>query len=478
MLRRHSVKGGVGRIIEYFGPGIANLSAMDRHVICNMGAELGATTSIFPADEQVQMFMDAHNRPNDFVALAADDGCAYDLTDEIDLSTLEPLIATPGSPDNVVPVREVAGGPIYQAYVGSSANPGYRDYAVAAAMVADRAVAPEVSFDINPSSRQVLADLMLSGSVANLIQAGGRLHQAGCNGCNGMGQAPASGKNSLRTTPRNFDGRSGNKDDRVYLCSPETATASALKGQIIDPRDLAAELGLVYPRVKVPERAAPLPGAMQPPLTLDEARQVQLAFGPNITPLPAIEPLPDAIEVPVLLQLGDDISTDLISPAGAEALPFRSNLMGLAEFSFRRHDPSYVTRAKSALDDGGHAIVGGINYGQGSSREHAALCPQYLGLRMVLAKSFARIHALNLVNAGILPLCFSDPNAYDLLDAGDILRVQGIRDAVSRNEPLIAHVQAKGLEIPVTYAMSERQRDIFLAGGLINWFRQRTNRKH
>ncbi|MFY0611456.1 MAG: aconitate hydratase [Hyphomicrobiaceae bacterium] len=475
MLRRHSVKGGVGRIIEYFGPGVGALSAMDRHVICNMGAELGATTSVFPADEQVRIFMEAHGRGDAFSAIAADANCTYDVTDEMDLSDLVPLIATPGSPDNVVPVREVAGAPVYQAYIGSSANPGYRDFAIAAQMVAGRIVPPNVSFDINPSSRQVLADLMLSGSIAHLIQAGGRMHQAGCNGCNGMGQAPASGKNSLRTTPRNFDGRSGNKDDRVYLCSPETATASALAGVITDPRDWGCELRLGYPNVVLPERASPLPGALQAPLPRAEAAKVQLAFGPNITPLAPIMPLPDTIEVPVLLLLGNDVSTDTISPAGAEALPFRSNLAGLAEFCFRRHDPEYVARAKSHQMSGGHALVGGTNYGQGSSREHAALCPQFLGLRLVLAKSFARIHQQNLINAGILPLSFDRQEDYDVLDAGDVLQLRNIHDAVRNDAPVTVYVAGKDLDISAHYQMSARQREIFFAGGLINWFKDRSN---
>ncbi len=471
MLRRHSVKGGVGRIIEYYGPGIAGLSAMDRHVICNMGAELGATTSLFPADEQVRKFLTAHGREGSFLALGPDVDCDYDVYDEIDLSSLEPLIATPGSPDNVVPVRDVAGAPVYQAYIGSSANPGYRDFAISAAMVAGNVVPPEVSFDINPSSRQVLADLMLSGSIAHLIQAGGRMHQAGCNGCNGMGQAPATGKISLRTTPRNFYGRSGNKDDRVYLCSPETATASALTGGITDPRDLGADI----PEVLLPDRVVKLPATMQAPLPPTEARTVALAFGPNISPLPPIEPLPDAIEVPVLLLLGDDVSTDLISPAGAQALPYRSNLAGLAEFCFRRHDETYVSRAKEALDGGGHVLVGGLNYGQGSSREHAALCPQYLGLRVVLAKSFARIHEQNLISAGVLPLSFAIPNDYDRLEEGDVLEVAGICNAVEGNVPLTVKIKSKAYEIAVHYSMSARQREIFLAGGLINWFRARRN---
>lgn len=471
LLRRHSVKGGVGRVIEYHGPGIETLTAMDRHVICNMGAELGATTSLFPADEQVRRFMTAHGRGDAFTRLQADAECTYDVADEVNLSTLVPLIATPGSPDNVVPVADVAGAPIYQAYIGSSANPGYRDFAICAAMVSGKVVAPDVSFDINPSSRQVLADLMLSGDIAHLIQAGGRLHQAGCNGCNGMGQAPASGKNSLRTTPRNFDGRSGNKDDQVYLCSPETATASALMGVITDPR----ELGVSYPRIEVPEEAAPLPGALLEPLKPADAAKVALAFAPNITPLVPIKPLPDALEVPVLLLLGDDVSTDTISPAGAEALPYRSNLAGLAAFTFRRHDPTYVERASALKNAGGHALIGGTNYGQGSSREHAALCPQYLGLRVLIAKSFARIHQQNLINAAVLPLTFVDPTDYDRLTANDVLEIDGINAAVRDDRPVRVRLRGRDVAFDARFQMSARQREIFLAGGLINWFRARSN---
>jgi aconitate hydratase len=342
---------------------------------------------------------------------------------------------------------------------------------MAAAMVKGRAVPPEVSFDINPTSRQVLADLMRDGSIAELIQAGGRLHQTGCNGCNGMGQAPASGKNSLRTTPRNFPGRSGNKDDRVYLCSPETAAASALTGQITDPR----ELGLAYPKISEPEVGVALPEVLQSPLPPEEASKVKLAFGPNIARLSPIMPLPDEVEVPVLLFLGDDISTDTISPAGAEALPYRSNLEGLANFSFRRHDETYVPRAKATKANGGHAIVGGVNYGQGSSREHAALAPQFLGLRLALVKSFARIHEQNLVNAGVLPLTFADADDYDRLSAEDMLAVRGIRAAVKAGPEIVVEVVNKGIEIAARHSMSARQVEIFLAGGLVNWFRERAN---
>ncbi|MEE8517373.1 MAG: aconitate hydratase [Alphaproteobacteria bacterium] len=474
MLRRHTVKGGVGRIIEYYGPGIGGLNAMDRHVICNMGTELGATASVFPADGAVKAFLCAHGREGDFIALAPGEGCDYDHHDEIDLSALEPLIATPGSPDNVVAVSEVAGEPVYQAYIGSSANPGFRDFAVPAAMVRGRQVHPEVSFDINPSSRQVLMDLMRSGDLTDLIQAGGRLHQAGCNGCMGMGQAPATGKNSLRTVPRNFPGRSGNADDSVYLCSPETATAAALTGQITDPRDL----GMDYPLREGPETGVDVAGLLLPPPPLADALKVEVVHGPNIAALPPITPLPDAIETMVLLKMGDNVSTDTINPAGAEVMPYRANVQAIAEFSFRRLDDTYVARAKDTKGTGGHALVGGENYGQGSSREHAALAPQWLGLRLVLVKSFARIHEQNLVNAGILPLHFDVDGDYDNIEAGDILIVSGIRQGVTAGREMTVTRKSKGgkdkgIEIPAHHNLSARQVEIFLAGGLVNWFRAR-----
>ncbi|HSR56095.1 MAG TPA: aconitate hydratase, partial [Alphaproteobacteria bacterium] len=469
MLRRHSVKGGVGRMVEYFGPGLECLSAMDRHVICNMGTELGATTSVFPADDAVRRFLAYHGRKDAFEPIFADEGCAYDVTDEIDLSALEPLIATPGSPDNVVPVREVAGEPVYQAYIGSSANPGYRDFALPAAMVAGRQVHADVSFDINPSTRQVLMDLMRSGALTDLIQAGGRLHQAGCNGCMGMGQAPASGKNSLRTVPRNFPGRSGNADDRVWLCSPETATAAALTGRIIDPRDL----GIGYPQIQMAEAGVDLRDLLIPPPTPAEARKVKIEHGPNIAALPPIDPPADTIEAPVLLKMGDDISTDTINPAGAEVMPYRANVQKIAEFSFRRLDETYVERATASRETTGHVLVGGFNYGQGSSREHAALAPQWLGLRLVLAKSFARIHEQNLVNAGVLPLTFEDEADFDAIAAGDTVKVTGIHDTVRAGREVVVRLRDQGRTIKTRHNMTARQVEIFLAGGLINWFKPR-----
>ncbi|MGH8966165.1 MAG: aconitase family protein, partial [Actinomycetes bacterium] len=310
MLRRHGVKGGVNRIVEYHGPGVDTLSAMDRHVIANMGAELGATTSVFPADEAVWEFLRQEGRADDFRPISADEGATYDVTDEIDLSGLEPLIARPSSPGNVVPVRECAGEPVHQVVIGSSANPGLRDFAVAAALVDGRQTPESVSFDVNPSSREILSDLTRSGATFRLIAAGARIHQTGCLGCIGMGQAPAAGQNSLRTFPRNFPGRSGTADDAVWLCSPETAAASALTGVITDPRVFAREHGLGRPDLHLPESASVNTAMLVPPLPADEAATVELVRGPNISALPELEPLPDTLDLPVVLVLGDDVSTD------------------------------------------------------------------------------------------------------------------------------------------------------------------------
>lgn len=467
MLRRHSVQGGVNRIIEYYGPGLACLSAMDRHVIANMGAELGATTSVFPSDDAVLEFLRAEDRERDFVPLAADEGATYDVTDEIDLATLVPLIARPSAPDNIVTVREVAGTPVSQVVIGSSANPGLRDFAIAAAMVAGRQTADSVSFDVNPSSRQIFADLTKMGSTFDLISAGARIHQAGCMGCIGMGQAPAVGHNSLRTFPRNFPGRSGTKEDSVWLCSPETAAAAALEGVITDPRDLSEELDLDYPLPALPRRASVNTDMLVPPLPPEDAQHEELVKGPNITALPDFDPLPDRVEAPVLLVMGDDVSTDEISPAGANALPFRSNIDKLADFTFARIDEAYPERARKLADDGGHVVVGGNNYGQGSSREHAAITPRHLGLRAVLAKSFARIHWQNLTNFGILPLEFADPDDHDRIEPGDTLVLENLRDSLKHGTGLEARNADKGESYPLRHRMSQRQVEAVLAGGRI-----------
>jgi aconitate hydratase len=465
MLRRHDVKGGVNRIIEYHGPGLRTLTAMDRHVIANMGAELGATTTVFPSDEAVREFLRAEEREDDWTELLADEDAEYDVEDTIDLSQIEPLIAKPSSPGNVVPVREVAGEEIAQAVIGSSANPGLRDFAIAAAMVAGRQTAPQVSFDINPTSREILADLTKMGATLDLVVAGARIHQAGCMGCIGMGQAPAVGRNSLRTMPRNFPGRSGTKEDAVWLCSPETAAASALTGVITDPRDWAKRERMDYPKLDLPERNSVNTAMLVPPLDAEEAQRVEPVKGPNISSLPELSPLPDELEAPVLLKVGDNISTDEISPAGVQALPLRSNIPKLAMFSFTRVDDSYPERAQQA-GDGGHIIVAGDNYGQGSSREHAAIAPRYLGLRVVIAKSFARIHWQNLANYGILALEFENPDDYDSIGQDDTLRIQHL-NAIDGEDVLQVDNVGKEASFAVRHRLSPRQVKDVLAGGLI-----------
>ncbi|MDQ2881598.1 MAG: aconitate hydratase [Actinomycetota bacterium] len=470
MLRRHGVTGGRNRIIEYHGPGLAGLSAMDRHVIANMGAELGATTSMFPSDGAVRAFLRAEGREEDFVELLAEDPdgeSTYDITEEIDLATLEPLIAMPSSPGNVVPVREVAGQEVSQVVIGSSANPGLRDYAIAAAMVKGRQACDAVSFDINPSSREIFEDLTRMGATFDLIAAGARIHQAGCMGCIGMGQAPAAGRNSLRTFPRNFPGRSGTKHDAVWLCSPETATAAALTGVITDPRDLAEKLGLDYPVLALPQRASVNTAMLVAPLPPEQAAQEKLVKGRNITALPEFPELPDRIEAPVLLKVGDDVSTDDISPAGARALPYRSNIDKLAEFTFTRLDEGYPKRARELAAGSGHVIVAGHNYGQGSSREHAAITPRYLGLHAVLAKSFARIHWQNLANFGVLALEFIDGDDYDRIDAGDTLLIDGLRQTLADGSDLTVTNTPRDARYRVRHQLSPRQVEMVLAGGQI-----------
>ena len=462
MLRRHGVSGGVNRIIEYHGPGLAGLTAMDRHVIANMGAELGATTTVFPADERVAEFLRAEDRAGDHHPRAAEPGAAYDVEDEIDLSALEPLIAAPSSPGNVVPVREVAGTPVGQVVVGSSANPGLRDFAVAALMVRGRQTDGAVSFDVNPSSREIFADLTKMGATFDLIRAGARIHQAGCMGCIGMGQAPATGHNSLRTFPRNFPGRSGTPEDAVWLCSPETAAAAALTGVITDPRDLAADLGLDEHRPELPEAATIDTDMLAAPPPPDEAAAQELVRGPNISALPDFPPLPDRLDLPVLLAMGDDVSTDEISPAGATALPYRSNVPELANFTFTRIDPDYPARAR---DTGAHAVVAGDNYGQGSSREHAAITPRHLGLAVVVARSYARIHWQNLANFGVLALEFEDPGDLERLDVGSTLHLEGLHGLAGTDR--ITATDQDGHEYRLRHRLSARQVEAVLAGGLI-----------
>ncbi len=420
---------------------------------------------------QYAVFLERQGRGQDWIELSADPNASYDRNDEIDLSKLEPLIALPSSPGKVVPVREVAGREIYQAYIGSSADPGYRDFAMAAEMVAGRKVADQVSFDINLTSRQLLGELIQSGLLQNLIHSGARLHQAGCNGCIGMGQAPASGRISLRTVPRNFPGRSGTKEDSVYLCSPETAAASALKGVITDPR----ELEFAYPKMALPQQ---VPGDSQllvAPLEAEKARGLELVKGPNIASLPELDPLPDELELPVLLKVGDDISTDEIMPAGARVLPFRSNIPRISEFVFERVDPDYVMQAKEQREIGGHSIIGGENYGQGSSREHAAIAPRYLGLRAVIAKGFARIHRQNLVNFGVLPLTFKDPADYNRIEMKDVLVLSNLHSTFQEGEnryKIPVNVKNKGFSSIAIATLTQREVAVVLTGGLTNWMRE------
>ncbi len=464
MLRRHGVDGGRGKIIEYFGTGLASLTAMDRHVIANMGTELGATATVFPSDGAVQRFLTANGRGDAWQEIVADPDASYDLTDEIDLSRLEPLIALPSSPGNVVPVREVVGRPIYQSYIGSSANPGLRDFAVPALMVAGRQMPSHISFDVNPTSRQLIENMIDLGLMEHLIQSGARFHQAGCNGCIGMGQAPATGKISLRTVPRNFPGRSGTVEDQVYLCSPETATASALNGMITDPRTL----DMAYPQFVDPEKLKINTALLVPPL--DTPADIALEKGPNIKPLPIFDALADTIEGPVLLKMGDNISTDEIMPAGAAILPLRSNIPEISRFAFSRIDKSYYDRAMDHQESGSF-VVGGENYGQGSSREHAALAPRYLGLRVVLAKSFARIHAQNLINFGILPLTFASPGDWENVGDGDVLRIENLRATLQTGKQVQVRNATRQHDFPTHYRLSHRQLKVLLAGGLINAIR-------
>ena len=467
LLRRHDVTGGVGRVIEYYGPGLKNLSAMDRHVIANMGAELGATSTVFPSDEEIKRYLKEQGREDDWSELKADKGATYDINEEINLSEVVPLVAKPTSPGNVVPVSEIAGTPIYQSYIGSSANPGYHDFAIAAEIVKGKQIADGVSFDINPTSRQMLTDLLQEGHIASFIQSGGRLHQAGCNGCIGMGQAPATGRNSLRTTPRNFPGRSGTIEDSVFLSGTETAAASVLTGVITDPRTL----GPKAPRVKELKNPTIDLNLLDAPLPAEEARKVVIQKGPNIASIPVMDEMPDNLQVPILLKMGDNISTDEILAGGSRVLPFRSNLPEISKFAFEIIDKTYYDRGMESTKHGGHAIVAGTNYGQGSSREHAALAPRYLGLRVALVKDFARIHWQNLVNFGILPITFINEADYDKLHEGAILEFSNLRSKIKEGNEFEVKLGGSEDFISVRHALTDRQVEVVLKGGMINWVR-------
>ena len=462
ILRILSVKGGVGSVIEWGGEGVKTLTVPERATITNMGAELGATSSIFPSDEQTRQFLKAQGREDDFTPLASDPDAHYDRVIPIDLSALEPLIACPHMPDNVVKVSSLAGTKVDQVCIGSCTNSSLMDMLKAAKLLKGRTIAPSVSLSVSPGSKQVLMMLSDCGALSDILASGARLLECACGPCIGMGFSPNSGGVSLRTFNRNFLGRSGTADARVYLVSPETAVASALTGEITDPRTL----GLEEIRVALPERFRIDDSAVLPPAPPEEADSVEVLRGPNIRELPQGRPLGDSIRASLTLKLGDNITTDHIMPAGAKILPYRSNIPKLSEFCFGVCDSSFPERAKAA---GQSIIVGGANYGQGSSREHAALVPLYLGVRAVIAKSFARIHAANLINAGILPLSFQNPEDYDLLQQGENLTISGIEKGL---ESGVMYLETGERRIELCCAFSPRQRAIIKAGGLLNYTKE------
>ncbi|HCG32413.1 MAG TPA: aconitate hydratase [Clostridiales bacterium] len=463
LLRILSVKGGVGAIIEWGGPGIAALSVPERATITNMGTELGATTSIFPSDDVTRAFLAAEGREADFIPLASDPDAQYDRVIDIDLNTLQPMIACPHSPDNVVPVETLAGTKVDQVCIGSCTNSSLFDMLKVAALLKGRTIAPGVSLSISPGSKQVLTMLADCGALTDILASGARLLECACGPCIGMGFSPNSGGVSLRTFNRNFLGRSGTKDAQVYLVSPETAVAAALTGTITDPQTLGP-----MPAVTLPEQFRIDDSAVLPPAPADEADAVEVLRGPNIQPFPQSRPFADTLTAELVLKVGDNITTDHIMPAGSKILPYRSNIPKLAEFCFTVCDPTFPARARAAGDG---IIVGGSNYGQGSSREHAALVPMYLGIRCVVAKSFARIHAANLINAGILPLTFENPADYDALQPGARLRIDGIRAGMAAGKLTLTDTAA-GKSYSVVCSLTERQQAILLAGGLLNYTKE------
>jgi aconitate hydratase len=459
MLRRLTVKGGVGKIFEYFGPGVESLSTTDRATIGNMGAELGATSSMFPSDRRTREFLESQGRGNVWREIIADPDAKYAEVIEIDLGALEPLIACPSSPDNVKKVSEVEGIKVGQVIVGSSVNSSFRDLMITAKAVQARHCHPEVSLEINPGSSQVLLNVAEAGGVVNLILAGARIHQSGCLGCIGMGQAPGTNTVSLRTFPRNFPGRSGSFPDQVYLCSPETAVAAAIFGEITDPRKLGN-----YPGVADPAKYAVNDENFIIPQEAPSGLEVEM--GPNIQPFPQFGPLEDTIEGTVILKVGDNITTDAIMPAGSKVLPFRSNIPAISKFTFEILDPAFHDKAEAAKAG---FVVAGENYGQGSSREHAAIAPRYLGIRAKFAKSFARIHKANLINFGILPLVFENPGDYESISDGARIRLRNVRAAIEEGKgTLTAEVIDTGRKIACKLSVTDRERQILLAGGLIN----------
>ena len=464
VLRRMSVKGGVGKIIEYTGEGVKTLSVPERATITNMGAELGATTSIFPSDENTLAFLKAQSRETDWTPLCADEDAVYDEELVINLSELEPLVACPHSPDNVKKVSELAGMKIDQVCIGSCTNSSLLDMTKVAYILKGKTVHPDVSLSIAPGSKQVLNMLAANGGLADIIDAGARVLESACGPCIGMGQSPNSGGISLRTFNRNFEGRSGTKDGQIYLLSPETAAASALTGVLTDPRTLGD-----MPEFKLPEVFTINDNMVSCPAHEVDMDSVEILRGPNIKPFPETHKLADDICVPCSLKVGDNITTDHIMPAGAKILPLRSNIPAISNYCFTVCDENFPARAKSL---GASIIVGGENYGQGSSREHAALAPLYLGIKAVLVKSFARIHKANLINAGILPLTFANPIDYDNINEGDELNLPDVKAKILAGEDLILENKTTGKTIAVKYDLTDRHKAIICAGGLLGYTKE------
>ena len=465
VLRRMTVKGGVGKIIEYGGEGVKTLSVPERATITNMGAELGATTSIFPSDEITLAFLKAQDRADDWTEILPDPDAQYDEVIDIDLCALEPMAACPHMPDKVKTTEEIGKIKVDQVAIGSCTNSSFVDMMKVAKILKGKTVCPTVSLCIAPGSKQVLNMLAMNGALGDMIGAGARILESACGPCIGMGQSPNSGGISLRTFNRNFEGRSGTKDAGIYLVSPEVAAASALTGYLTDSRDLGQA-----PTVEMPEHFTINDNMIEPPASPEEAASVEVLRGPNIKPFPKTEPLPESITAKAVLKVGDNITTDHIMPAGAKILPYRSNIPHLSQFCFGVCDESFPERIKA---EGKGIIIGGANYGQGSSREHAALVPLYLGVKAVITKSFARIHVANLVNAGILPFTFANEADYDRIDQMDQLELADIRTAMENNTPVVLKNLTKNEEYPLDAShLSARQRAMLLCGGLLNYTRE------
>ncbi len=466
ILKLLTVKGGVGKIIEYGGDGVSSLSINERATITNMGAELGATTSIFPSDEVTRKFLKAQGREADWVELKADEDAQYSEVIEIDLGTIEPMVACPHSPDNVRPIRELTGKRVHQVCIGSCTNSSYQNLKTVALILKGRAIHPEVNLVINPGSRQVYEMLSREGLVADMIAAGARILEASCGPCIGMGAAPGSGQVSVRSYNRNFKGRSGTKDAEIYLASPVACAVMAIKGIMIDPK----ESGLDIPIVEEPQSYPHNDSLLLRPSNV--GTDIKVIKGPNIREVPLKSPLADTIHAEVLLKVGDNITTDDIMPAGSKVLPLRSNIPAISEFVFRNIDESFSRRALALNDKGGCVVVGGENYGQGSSREHAALAPMYLGLQAVIARSFARIHRSNLINFGILPLLFKEPSDYNKVKQGDILTIDGIIEAIKGPQEYLVKVANSEINFKVISNLNSREKALILAGGLLPYTRQ------